>query len=357
MTAANRARDKLIADFNKSYGEGTMSRPEETLYEVISTGSVALDRAVTIGGYPIGRETEMWGTPDGGKTSLALMGAAEAQIKFPDRDVIFVDVEHKYDAGWARAMGADPSRIFLVDPLSAENTADMVKDSIRSNAASMVIVDSIGAVLTQKEFDKAADESDMGKRAQVVSRMILIATGLAPRHRVAVVVLNQARASFAKFGADTKPSGGFVPAHASTLKLHVKRASAPYTIGSEEKKIDVGYEMGVKVERSKVGPSGRNVKFDFFTLSTGMYGPVGVDKIQEAFKLGKNEGIIVQSGAYYTFPDGERVKSAETAMDYLRERPKLFSEIREKILAGVADQVIDDGPVELTPEQIREVTG
>ncbi len=352
-TQAQKARDKLLASFNKSYGEGVMQVKTKAEYDVIPTGSIALDRAMSTGGYIIGRETELWGAPDGGKSSLAYIAAGNAQRKFTDRDVIFVDVEHKYDPDWARACGADPERILWVDPLTAENTADMVKDSIRSDAASMVIVDSIGAVLTHKEFEKAASESDMGKRAQVVSRMILIAVGLAPRHNVAVVILNQARANFSQFGADTKPAGGFIPAHSSTHKLQVKRASAPYTIGNDDQKMDIGYEMAVKVERSKAGPSGRNVKFDFYTVATEKYGPVGIDRIQEAFAVGKRDGVIEQAGAYYTLPDGERLKSADTVLDYLREHPKVVDLIREKVLEPAKAEIVDDQPVQLTPEQAK----
>lgn len=352
-TQADKAREKLISQFDKSYGKGSMSRRDRAIYKTISTGSLALDQAMSVGGYVIGRETEIWGPPAGGKSSLALIAAGNAQRQFPDRDVIYVDVEHTFDPDWARTLGADPARILHIDPLTAENTADMVKDSIKSNLASLVIVDSIGAVLTTKEFEKAADESDMGKRAQVVSRMILIATGLAPRHEVAVLVINQARANFG-YGASTKPSGGFVPAHAPTHRLNVKRASTPYTIGSDENQINVGYEMGVKIERSKVGPEGRNVKFDFYTVATDRYGPVGIDKTQEAFKVGKREGIIAQGGAWYTLPDGKKLQGEGEVITYLAENPKLLDKIRNELLTKVKGEIKSDSPPELTKEQAKE---
>jgi recombination protein RecA len=358
-TPAERARDRLLASFSKSYGPSVMTVKTDRDFEAISTGSIALDQAMYTGGYLVGRLTEVWGPPAGGKSSLALVGLGNAQRQFPDRYGIYVDVEHTYDPVWARTLGVDTSRVLHIDPLTAENVADMVKDAIRSDAASMMIIDSIGAVLTNNEFEKAASESDMGKRAQVVSRMINIAAGLAPRHGVAPVIINQARANFG-FGLDTKPSGGFVPAHSMTQRLNVKRASAAYTIGSDDTKVNVGYEMGVKVERNKVGPEGRNVKFDFITVShidtkSGAHMPVGIDKVQEAVNLGIREGVISQAGAWLTLPNGERFQGRDAAKEYLRQQPDQVAAIRERVMSEAVKAVVMDGLPELTAEQAREV--
>lgn len=350
--ATKRARDRFLADMDKSFGQGVAKIKTVNDYEVIPTGSLALDRAMSVGGYLIGRLTEIWGPPGGGKSSLSLIGAANAQAAYPDRDVIYVDAEHTYDPEWAATLGADPDRIIQVDPLHAENVADMVKLSILSDTASMVIIDSIGAVLTNNEFAKAADESDMGKRAQVVSRMINIAAGLAPRHKVAVIVLNQARANFG-YGADVKPSGGFVPAHSMTHRLHVKRASSAYTTGTDEAKVNIGYEMGVKVERNKVGPEGRNVKFDFYTVGTAKH-PVGIDREQDVFNAALRSGLIPQAGAYYTLGE-ERVQGKDAAFALMKANPSILDTLRSQLLAKVSGEVVVDQTPELTAKQAKDI--
>jgi recombination protein RecA len=356
-TAAEKAREKLMAQFAESYGKGSMSVREKNTYDAISTGSIALDRAMSGGGYLLGRCTEVWGAPAGGKSSLVQIAMANAQKKFPDKLAAMIDAEHTFDPAWAKTLGADPSRILYIDPLTAENVADMTKDAIRSDILSMLVIDSAGALLTNNEFEKAAGESDMGKRAQVVTRMVNIATGLATRHNIAVIIVNQARANFG-YGADTKPSGPFALSHSMTQRLAVKRASSPYTIGSKETQVNVGYEMGVKVERNKIGPEGRNVKFDFYTVAhskKGVHFPVGIDKVVEAFALGTRDGYISQTGSYYTFSDGDKVQGQDAAKDKLRNNPGLVQEIRDKILAEAATEVhMDDLPT-LTLEQTKEL--
>lgn len=327
------ARDTFLAGFQKSFGAKSISPSDKLEYKAIPTGSIALDRAMSSGGLMMGRLTEIWGPPGGGKTSLTLTAVGNAQ-RIDPRDCIWVNAEHTYDPVWARTLGVDTDRLIVIDPLSAENVADMVKESIRSDIASMVVIDSIGAVLTNKEFEKAAEESDMGKRAQVVSRMVNIAIGLAPRHDVALAVINQARSNFG-YGADTKQSGGFVLAHSSTHRLQIKRASTAYTIGNEDNKVNVGFEMAVRIERSKVGPEGRNVKFDFYTVAhekKGVMHPVGIDKVQEAFLLGVRDGYIIQAGSFFTFEDGQRFQGRDAAQEYLNEHPKLIESLRDRIV-------------------------
>lgn len=348
--AAQSARERFLESFEKSYGKGSIKVSDKLDFKAISTGSIALDRAMSSGGFMFGRVSEVWGPPGGGKSSLCLGALANAQA-IDKRDVVVVNVEHTYDPVWARTLGVDTDRVLVVDPLSAENVADMVKDAILSDAVSTVLIDSIGAVLTNKEFEKTAEESDMGKRAQVVSRMINIALGLAPRHDVALIVINQARANFG-YGLDTKQSGGFVLNHSSTHRLNVKRASSAYTIGSDDNKVNIGFEMGVKVERSKVGPEGRNVKFDFYTVATDKFGPVGIDKNQEAFNLGVRDGLIEKAGAWFTLPDGERFQGKDPAIEHLRTHPKIVDEIRTKIVnAQVEKEFVMDTAPDLTEEQ------
>lgn len=194
--SGDRALDAWLTKMEKSYGEGTFSTVGVPSYEVISTGSLTLDTKLSVGGYIRGRLYELWGPDGAGKTSLALIGCAQAQKAVPDRRVGYIDMEHRLDGKWAASLGVDISRMIQVRPNNAEEVADQLKDMLRSGLFSMVVVDSVGAMIPEKEMDKDAGESAMGKKAQVVTRMVQIAAVDADKSGTVVIFINQVRANF-----------------------------------------------------------------------------------------------------------------------------------------------------------------
>lgn len=336
---AQKSAEKFMADFEKMFGQNSLKVAGYPHYETFSTGSISLDKAMGAGGYIQGRVTMLWGPASGGKSSLSLIAAGLAQQKQPEKRVVYIDVEKTFDGAWAETLGVDLSRMDIVVPRAAEDVADMVKQLTGSGIYSMVILDSIGAMVSMKEFEKNAEEATVGIVAKIVTRMMNISIYNIMENDVAFLIINQLRANIGGYGVAETSGGGFNLEHSLTSKLYIKRGSAPYTVGSNEEKRNVGYEMVVKVQKSKVCPEGRVARFGFFTEATDKYGPVGIDKAQEAFTLGVAQGTIVQGGAYYTFPDGVKVQGKEAAVEKIRTEPALIEDIRAVALKAVEHEL------------------
>lgn len=311
-------------------------------YEVVSTGSLTLDHAVGVGGLVEGRIAEYWG-PDGiGKTTFALMAVAEAQRKHPTKVAAYIDMEHKLDKPWAAAHGVDLARLLVFTPDTAEDVADAMKDMLEGGHCSMVVLDSVGAMIPKVEVEKDAGEATMGTNAKIVTRMVKIAAGKAAKAGTAVIIINQVRANLS-YGADTTTGGGFALKHVSTMKFKFKRTGTrPFTVKIGGDDVIVGHEIAILVERNGVAPAYKTAIVTLFNQATAKYGPMGVDKADEAATLGLRLGIIGQSGGWYTLPTGERVNGRDKMVAALRADPALVEQVRTEALAAVAEDVIPD---------------
>jgi recombination protein RecA len=344
-SSSAKSLDKFLAEFQKSFGQNAVETAAYPQYDTLTTGSIALDKAMGAGGFVRGRITEVWGPPSGGKSSLTLISAGHALQDNPGLRLAYIDVEATFDGEWAEKLGVDLSRVDVIHPQTAEDVADMVKMLTMSGLYVMVILDSIGAMVAMKEFEKNAEDATVGLVAKIVTRMIKISTYYVRQNNLALVIINQLRANIGGYGVDTVAGGGFALDHSLTHKLYVKRGSAPYKVGSGDEARNVGYEMVVKVEKSKVCPEGRVARFGFFTEDTEKYGPVGIDKAQEAFTMGVALDVIQHVGISYVFPDGEKIASSnvdgvkktakDNAIDYLRSHPEFQEQIRTLALKSV----------------------
>lgn len=340
--------------FAKTFGADTLKRSAEIVpYEVISTGSLNLDYRLTVGGYVEGRITEIWG-PDGvGKTTLALMGLSEAQKKHKEKMVAFIDMEQKFDRAWAVAHGIDLERLYLYSPQSAEDVADALKEMCGSGLFSMVVVDSVGAMIPEAEKEKDAGESAMGKFAGIVTRMVKIAAPGAAKTGTVVLLINQVRANLG-YGQDQTTGGGFALKHVTTMKFKMRRTGTPpfkVKIGKEDRV--VGHEIAIEVQRNGVGPAYRTAIVSLFHVSTEKYGPIGIDKVDEAATLGIESGVIKQTGAWYELPGGQRHNGREKVVEALRQDHQMYDAISVAVLASVSGEVTE----EVSPEDIPEEEG
>jgi RecA/RadA recombinase len=216
-SASNRALDAFQAKMDKAFGAGVFSMSSDiAAYDVIPTGSIVLDYYLQVGGYVTGRLHEIWGPEGAGKTTMSLIAVREAQRKFPDKLAAWIDVEQRLDRSWAVQHGVDLSRMVIVTPGSAEDVADQLKEICRSGLFSIAVVDSVGAMLPEKAKDKDADESVMGKEAQVITRMVKLNAVEAKKSNTTVLLLNQVRANF-----------GYGCVHGDTPVPFVDGSSAP----------------------------------------------------------------------------------------------------------------------------------
>lgn len=338
--ATEAALKKFEQRFAKVFGENTLKRSAEiNPYEVISTGSLTLDYRLTVGGYVEGRLVEIWG-PDGvGKTTLSIFGMREAQKKYPDKMVAFIDVEQKFDKAWAAAHGVDLTRLYLYEPDSAEDVADALKEMCQSGLFSMVVLDSIGAMIPEVEREKDAGDAVVGTTAKLITRMVKLNAVEASRSGTTVLMINQVRANIG-YGADTTTGGGWALKHSTTMKFKLRRTGTPpykAKVGGEER--TVGQEIAIYVERNGVAPAYRTAIVNLFTVPTEKYGPIGIDQSAEAATLGVDTGVIKQAGAWYTVPGGQRFQGREALVDYLRTDPEMRTAIRNAILASVAGDI------------------
>jgi recombination protein RecA len=351
--AAAAGMKKFEERFTRAFGEESLKLSSEiNPYEVISTGSLTLDYRLSVGGYVEGRLTEIWGIDGVGKTTLSLMAIAEAQRKHPEKRAAFIDMEQKFDRAWAAAHGVDLERLWLYSPQSAEDVADALKMLCTEEAnTSMVVLDSIGAMIPEVEKEKDADQAVMGNTAKIITRMVKMAAVAAARSGVVVILINQVRANLG-YGADTTTGGGWSLKHATTMKFKLRRTgTVPFKtkIGNEERV--VGHELAIEVQRNGVAPAYRTAIVTMFHVTTDKYGPLGIDRADEATTLGLDLGIIQRSGAWYSLPGGDRHNGRDKVVEALRVDPVMLEAVTKAIMATVSAEITDEVP----PEQIRDV--
>ncbi len=326
---------------------------DQPAYETTTTGSLAIDVALGTGGWVKGRLHEISGIPGVGKTSLMLTSMAAQQEAYPDQGVVYIDMERTFDPSWAMKMGVDldPSRFIHLKPQHAEDVSDMLRLACASGDASCVVIDSIGAMESQKALEKDAIEVTMGKNAQVITRMVKQAATAADDHGVTVLMVNQLRANLANPMAGEMSAGPKALAYALSIVVRLtKGANAPKKMkiaGNEE---IVSKEIRARIIKNKVGGGeGRTATFVFNTAETLEFGAVGIDRMDEVMRVGIDTGAIIQRGAMYTLPDESKVKGREAVAAALREDPNLAKQIRAKAIEIIQGKTMDAENVQFTP--------
>lgn len=348
---------KFLEEQSKRYGTG-LTRQDKSIptYEVIPTGSLALDYATVVGGYVVGRIHLLWGAESMGKTTLAIKAMAEAQKKYPNKLVGYIDMEQTFDWRWAEIWGLDLSESRLTHwfPESSEQASNMLKDMIKTGLYSEIVVDSIGGMIAKDAMDKDAEEYSVGRNAQVITRMCQASSVLARKHRTVVLLISQVRADFkSQRGFDTF-AGPKNMRHSQTMRLAFQRTGTYLTVKAEgeDEPIQVGQEIRIKVEESKVAPKGRRATCLIINKTTPEYGPVGLNDADEALTIATRAGVkaIDIAGSWYTLPDGSRHNGRPKVMEHLRKHPAVVEQIRVKALEAVRGDIVPDETVEFTPE-------
>lgn len=348
--ATDAAVSKFEEEFAKSMGSGLSSKPRKAL-DVVSTGSLNLDYSLVVGGTPTGRIIETWGPEHAGKTTLAIIEAIEYQKKFPHKRVAWVDMEQTFDDKWAQQLGLDFDKWWFYTPETAEDVADAVKRFVRSGLCSYVVLDSVGGMITRMEIEKEADEATVGKVPQVVTRMVKIASPAAAANGTTLHVINQVRAQIGGYGPDEDTGGGWALKHVTTMKRQVRRVGGAGAVHEvkfpgDDRPVPVGHQMAVRIQKNKMGPSGRVANIWLHNVATEKFGPIGIDRIKEAFDFAKRFGFMgSKGGGYYQFGEGDdmvEVRGEDAALEHLRQHPEVVEDLRQRVLATLADEVIED---------------
>ncbi|MGI6373899.1 MAG: recombinase RecA [Patescibacteria group bacterium] len=319
------AAEQAIEQIRSKFGEGAIMRfgdARKTNVDVISTGCLSLDLALGIGGVPRGRIIEIYGPESSGKTTLAQHIVAEVQKT--GGIAAFVDAEHALDPDYATRIGVNIKEMLLSQPDSGEQALDIVETLVRSNAVDVVVVDSVAALVPQKEIEGDMGDQHMGLQARLMSQALRKLTAIVSKSKTVVIFINQIRNKIGVFfGNPETTSGGNALKFYSSVRLEIRRAAQ---IKQGDKII--GNRVKVKVVKNKVAAPFRVCEFDI------MYNQ-GISLAGDLLDLGVEREVIKKSGNSYSFGEIKLGLGRETAKKFLVEDKKLMAEIRKAILAAI----------------------
>ena len=307
-----KALGAAVAAIEKQFGKGSIMRlgedGEAPPIAVVSSGSIGLDLALGVGGYPRGRVVEIFGPESSGKTTLALHAIAEAQKT--GGVAAFIDAEHALDVSYARKLGVNLGDLLVSQPDTGEQALEIAEQLVRSGAVDLIVVDSVAALVPRAEIEGEMGDAHMGVQARLMSQALRKLTAVVSRNQATVVFINQIRMKIGVvFGNPETTTGGHALKFYASVRLDIRRTGQ-----LKEGDQVIGNRTRVKVVKNKVAPPFREAEFDI------RYG-VGVDRLAEAVDLGVERGLVEKSGAYYSIA-GERVgQGRERAVEWLRANP------------------------------------
>lgn len=308
---------------DKSYGKGSVMRmgdePVEKL-EVIKSGSVTLDRALGVGGFPKGRVIEIYGPESSGKTTLAIHAVAEAQKNGGIAAII--DAEHAFDQFYAKNLGVDIDNLLISQPDNGEQALEIADNLIRSGAIDILVIDSVAALTPKAEIEGEMGDNQMGLQARLMSKALRKLTGSISKANTCCIFINQLREKIGvMFGNPETTTGGNALKFYASVRLDIRRSTQ---IKSSEAEV-MGNKTRVKVVKNKVAPPFRTTEFDI------MYGE-GISKIGEIIDLGVNYEIIKKSGSWFSYGDTKIGQGRDAVKNLLQDNPELMEELEQKIM-------------------------
>lgn len=314
--------DKL----EKSYGKGVvmrMSSNEKVEVEALSTGSLGLDVALGVGGFPVGRIIEIYGPESSGKTTLAMHTIAESQKR--GGIAAFIDAEHAFDKHYAEKLGIDTENLLIAQPDDGEQALEIAENLIRSGAIDIIVIDSVAALVPRAEIEGEMGDSKMGLQARLMSQALRKLTGAINKTNCICIFINQLREKIGvMFGNPETTTGGNALKFYASVRLDIRR------IGQLKEGMDmVGNRTKVKVVKNKVAPPFRVVEFDI------MYGE-GISKTGEIVDLGVDYGIVKKSGSWFSYGDTKLGQGRDSVKNLLKDNPELADELEKKVKEAAA---------------------
>lgn len=323
---------KMTMDrLEKTYGKGAIMRMGDSPVidvDVIPTGSLGLDIALGINGFPRGRVVEIYGPESSGKTTLAIHAIAECQRK--GGIAAFIDAEHAFDRNYAQALGVDTENLLISQPDNGEQALEITENLIRSGAIDIIVIDSVAALTPRSEIEGEMGDSKMGLQARLMSQALRKLTSTIGRTGCCCMFINQLREKIGVlFGNPETTTGGNALKFYSSMRLDIRRKGSP--IKDKEGNV-VGNTVKVKVVKNKLAPPFRVAEFDI------MYGE-GISKEGEIVDLGADLGILNKAGSWYSYGDTKIAQGREAAKQFLVDNPEVAAEIEAKIKQEVTGKV------------------
>jgi recombination protein RecA len=336
----DKALDVALAQIDKQFGKGSVMRLGErpaVPIEVIPSGSIALDVALGIGGFPRGRVVEIYGPESSGKTTVALHAVASAQAA--GGIAAFIDAEHALDPDYARALGVDTDALLVSQPDTGEQALEIADMLIRSGAISVIVIDSVAALVPRAEIEGEMGDSHVGLQARLMSQALRKITGALSSSGTTAIFINQLREKIGvMFGSPETTTGGKALKFYASIRLDVRRIET-LKDGVEA----VGNRTRVKVVKNKMAPPFKQAEFDI------VYGQ-GISREGSLIDVGVEQAIVKKSGAWYTYDGDQLGQGKENVRTFLRDNPDMANEIEKRIKEklGVGAQV-DADAVDVLP--------
>ncbi len=315
--------ERTLSQIDKTFGPGAIMRLDEQATLAIpgiSTGALSLDLALGGRGLPRGRIVEIFGPESSGKTTLALTVVANAQKG--GGVAAFIDAEHALDPGWARRVGVNLDELLVSQPDTGEQALEICEMLVRSNAVDVIVIDSVAALIPRAEIEGEMGDSHVGLQARLMSQAMRKLTGAIARSRCVVIFINQLREKIGvMFGSPETTPGGRALKFYSSVRIDIRRIGA---IKDGER--TTGSRVRARVVKNKVAPPFREGEFDI------MYDE-GISTAGDLMDMAAADGVVVKSGAWFSYGEVRLGQGRENAKVFLRENPDLFEEIRRAVLA------------------------
>jgi recombination protein RecA len=332
--AQNAQSDKLkalqaaMSKIEKDFGKGSIMRMGDEHVEnveVIPTGSIALNAALGVGGYPRGRVIEIYGPESSGKTTLAIHAIAEAQKA--GGIAAFIDAEHAFDRFYAAKLGVDVDNLWISQPDNGEQALEIADQLIRSSAIDILVVDSVAALTPKKEIEGDMGDSAVGLQARLMSQALRKLTGTISKTKTTCIFINQLREKIGvMFGNPETTTGGNALKFYASVRLDIRRVTS-----IKDGDNVIGNQVRVKVVKNKVAPPFRKAEFEI------TFGE-GISKAGEIVDLGVEYGIIQKSGSWFSYGESRLAQGRDATKVLMKDNPELAEEIEAKIMAAIADK-------------------
>ena len=337
------ALDAALKKIEKNFGKGAVMRMGEkadTQISTVPTGSIALDAALGVGGYPRGRIIEVYGPESSGKTTVALHAVAEVQKR--GGTAAYIDAENAMDPAYAEALGVDIDSLILSQPNTGEEGLQIADTLISSGAIDIVVVDSVDALVPRAEIEGEMGDAHVGLQARLMSQALRKLSGTISKTKTIAIFINQIREKVGvMFGNPETTPGGRALKFYSTIRLEVRRAEQIKQSGDV-----LGNRVKIKVVKNKVAPPFKVAEVDI------MYGK-GISQSGELLDMAADKDIINKAGSWYSYQDDRIGQGRENAKKYLEDHPEVYHDVQEKVRQayGIDEQAIADRE---NPEKVKE---
>ena len=327
-----KALQAAMSKIEKDFGKGSiMKMGDEQIenVEVVSTGSIALDVALGVGGYPRGRIIEIYGPESSGKTTLAIHAIAEAQKT--GGIAAFIDAEHAFDRFYAEKLGVDVNNLWISQPDNGEQALEIADQLIRSSAIDILVVDSVAALTPKKEIEGDMGDNNVGLQARLMSQALRKLTSTVSKTNTTCIFINQLREKIGvMFGSPETTTGGNALKFYASVRLDIRKVTS-----IKDGDTIVGNQVRVKVVKNKVAPPFRKAEFEI------TFGE-GISKVGEILDLGVEYEIIKKSGSWFSYNDSKLGQGRDATKNLLKDNPELCEELEAKIMQAIKNKQEED---------------